>query len=686
MSKIIRDDSYYQLKDLLSGDEDAYGLIASLDYDSLRKTLQKISGDETLPTKTKTRLMSETWRINYRVKPPTIEEFLTREWLGDMADSLFPHVKTILTEFWQPDSPYRHLILASAIGLGKSTLSTVSSLFKDVNIWCMRNPNKFFGLASSTALVTALISFTQDKASQVLLQPFLQILRTSPKFHRVRIEEKLTSTQLEDPDHVCWTTSSKMGVLQFYNDLHYIVTADPAGLLGLNLVSSIMSEISFFMEKGFSSEYIWRIYQDSKGRVSARFGNRYFCGTILDSSPNDIDLSPIDKYIFNGEAALDKENFIFTGTQWDYRPELRPIWQKTGETFPVFRGSAVKPAKILTPEEINDFPEEEIFNVPIDLKQLFEDNTLKSVKDYCGWPAGSKGVLIRDEAIVEGMFVPSLRNIYSYIHAPENQSPEHLIWDAVYKTFFTNSGAGKDYEFWRHPQEKRYLHVDQSESGDVASISMVHMETESKTGEKIVVVDFCIPISPDKNRINLDAIRFFIKDLIEKGRVLIDKVTFDQYQSSATIQYLKRREIPTERLSVDSSMTPYQLFISYMSSGKVKCGKNILLKNNIKSLQEVETMHGHKKIDHSKGKIVYEDGGNWTKSLMGKWAKDVSDSVCGAVYNCIQNYVGIPHYVWEEDLMAKEEKESKKTLIRRSLKKIQDRYGMDLEEVLKENL
>ena len=675
-----RDDLYYQLTDFLSGDDSLERILDGVDIKSITNTLKKISGDENVPQKTRTQLLAESWRVNYRVKPPTIEEFLTPEWIGDMANSLFPHARRILTEFWQPDSPYRHLILASAIGLGKSTMSTVSSLYVTTSLWCMRNPNKFFKLAPSTALVTALISFTMDKASQVLLQPFLQILRTAPKFRRVRLEERLNQTQLEDPEHVCWTTSSKMGVLQFYNNLHYMMTSDPAGLLGLNLIQSIMSEISFFMEKGFSTEYIWRIYQDSKARISARFGNRYYAGTILDSSPNDIDLSPIDKFIFSGEAGENPENYIFTGTQWEYRPELRPIWQRTGETFPVFRGSATRPAKVLLPEEVGGYPEDEIYNVPIDLKQVFEENTLKNVKDYCGWPAGSKGVLVREERIIEEMFIPSLRNVYTYIRAPENMNPDHLIWNTIHKQFFNSYDKG--YEFWRNPAEKRYLHVDQSESGDVACIAMCHPETEEKSGKMLIVIDFCIPISPDKNRINLDAIRFFIKDLIEKGRINIAKVTFDQYQSSSTIQYLKRREIPSERLSVDASMDPYHLFISYMSSGKIKCGRNILLKNNIKSLQEVETVRGHKKIDHSKGKIIYQDSQLWDKSLMGKYAKDVSDAVCGAVWNCVQNFVGVPHYVWENGLMTIEAQKANKELSKRALKNIANRYGIDLTECI----
>ena len=119
-TRLVRDDTYYQTIDLLSGDESVANILGATEMSSIIKTLNKISADPSLSEKMRTQLLAESWRINYRVKPPTIEEFLTPEWLGDMANSLFPHAKKILTEFWQPDSQYRHLVLASAVGLGKA--------------------------------------------------------------------------------------------------------------------------------------------------------------------------------------------------------------------------------------------------------------------------------------------------------------------------------------------------------------------------------------------------------------------------------------------------------------------------------------------------------------------------------------------------------------------------------------
>ncbi len=677
----VSSDSSLLIKDLIQGDDSVYFRedFSKLDANEIYRALNYIFLDSGLSSSEKQHLLSNVWRINYRIKPPTISEFLTEEWIGPTAKNLFPHVDTILKEFWQPDSEKRHLILSSAIGTGKSFISALWSLYITTHLWSMKDPKRFFGLSQATSIVQALISFTMEKASQLLLQPFMQILTSSPKFRRVKMEERLEKNQVEHPEQICWTTAGRMGALQFYNDIHYIIASSPENLLGLNMITAILSEISFFLEKGFSSEYIWRIYQDSKARVRSRFENKYFSGTVIDSSPNDIELSPIDKYVFQGQAEKDFRNYVVTGTQWDFLPNKFPVWNKTGESFPVFRGSQEKPAKILYEEEVEHYKKDEVYFVPTDVKNLFEENVIKNVKDYCGWPSGSTGTLVRDEDVIERMFDNSLKNVYTNIYAPETKDSRHLIWNEIKNQFFVKTFS-KGYEFYRNPKEKRYLHIDQAEINDMASIAMVHPETDKQTGMLVYVTDFTIVISPEKGRINLDAIRYFIEDLRNLGGLPIEVVSFDQYQSSAAIQYLKDKGFNIARLSVDRDPKVYYSYISLMSSGKIKSGKNIFLKNNIKSLQEVRLNSGKKKIDHTKGKVVYWDGANWKRSEMGKFAKDASDSHCGAVWNCVHNFNLIPKYVWEEE---KEKISQDRTeVIKNKLKgELSDRYGFDISKI-----
>lgn len=110
------------LKDVIQGDVDLMERdeIMLLDNKEVRDALRLIIDDPTLSNREKVYMMSNSWRIHYRVKPPSINEFLTDEWIGPTADSLFPHVREILTSYYKPDAPYRNLILASAIGTGKA--------------------------------------------------------------------------------------------------------------------------------------------------------------------------------------------------------------------------------------------------------------------------------------------------------------------------------------------------------------------------------------------------------------------------------------------------------------------------------------------------------------------------------------------------------------------------------------
>ena len=290
-------DTPHLIKDLLQGDN-AVALrpqFAALQRPEVQEGLKLVLNNKNLSAKVRQELILNTWRIIYREKPPTMKEFLTDEWIGPMAESVHPHIREILEEFWALQSPYRHLIMGNAIGIGKTTAADLHNLYVSVHLYLMRDPKKFFELAPSTSIVQAFISFSMDKATQLLLQPFIQILSTSPKFRRVKQEEHLKTQQEKHPEQICWTTASKMGALQFPGDIHYIVASGPHQLLGLNMIQSTMSEISFFIDRGFSPEYIWRIYQDSKSRIFSRFGNKQFCGTVLDSSPNDLDASPIDK-------------------------------------------------------------------------------------------------------------------------------------------------------------------------------------------------------------------------------------------------------------------------------------------------------------------------------------------------------------------------------------------------------
>jgi len=640
------DDLEY-LEDIFSDD-----IFSQAEIEAINSALKKILTNENLSDYKKIDLTENLWKVNFIRKPPSPDEFLTEEWIGETANSVYPYIKNYFLEFFNPLNPYRHLVLYLPIGVGKSMLVALIKGYLATVIYYLRNAKQFFKLSKTTVLTDVTVSLTLDQAYTLNIQPMLQYLETSPKFRRVKLETQLIKNMKEDHDKIYFTSAVKGGALFRIGDLFYRAISEPSQLLGLTIVSASLTELGFLQEKGMKPETVMKLLTDSKGRIYSRFGNHYLARSIVDSSPNDLN-NPIDRYCLY-DCIKDPTVYRLMATKYDLQPWLFPIWEKTGETFPMYRGSASKEAKVLEDFEVENYDITEIYNVPIDIKQLALEAPNKIIKDYCGYPSGSDAKLISNPETIERLFTDNLKNLYTYIHAPASQAPEGLLWNKIKNEFFVYTGKGNLYEFYRNPKAERFLSVDLSVSKDMASISMCHLETNKK-GEKMYIGDFTIVILPTKEEINIDAIFYFILDLKKYGTINLKMTSFDQFQSSDIRQRLNRHGIESIRYSVDISPEPYLNFISAMYQNRIKLGKNLIIKNNMKSLVTIKNGKGIK-IEHEKGGWMDLDNLNWDTSKMGYYGKDATDSL---VASCsLADLYGTDNadYIWDE------EQESKKKL------------------------
>ena len=110
------------LRDVLSGDPNALLLLddKNLDKNAIKLALDFIMNNNTISDKEKQSLLCESWRINYRDKPPTPEEFITPKYLGSVANHTYDRIKRVFVEFMNPEKPYRNLILYPHISWGKA--------------------------------------------------------------------------------------------------------------------------------------------------------------------------------------------------------------------------------------------------------------------------------------------------------------------------------------------------------------------------------------------------------------------------------------------------------------------------------------------------------------------------------------------------------------------------------------
>jgi len=599
--------------------------ISNEEIGTLRSAFQVITNDPSLNQKKKIDLMTNSWKINYTQRPPdSIAEFLTSKYIGPTAESIRPYLKEHLIEFWSPEQQYRDWLLAPFIGWGKTFASTLSALYLSTHLYYMRNPKKYFGLSASTVLCILFISFSINKVKELIVEPFTNIMDSTDLFEKCRTLEQLDRKVKGGENKIFYTTAGDTNVLTLGPNVNIKISSDPSNLLGLSIIFSVISELHFFTEKlGKSPEFCKGIYDGTKERVYSRMQGNYWGRTILDSSPNDIE-TPLEKYIWE-EAGKIPTNFVTTGSQWKFQPHLF-----SKKTFPIFKGSSGKQPRIITENERILFDNVDIIDVPIDIKVFFDNDLPRALKNLAGVPSGGTNKLITNKELIEDIFTPNLKNMYSYIEAPAEMPPESLIWELIKDDFFVKLGNGK-YQFYNHPQAERYIGIDQSYRTDVTGISMIHVEKNLK-GELLYIVDFTLAIIPGKTKINLDAVKMLVHELKRYGNINLKNVTFDQFQSEPAKQYLSRHGFDIHGISADRTLSPYMSFLAKINQRRVKSGRNIFLKNNLKSLILAKRASGSSKIEHLEGDLNLDTSNlEWESSMLGYYAKDVSDSLIVAI-------------------------------------------------------
>ncbi len=655
----------FMLRDLLAGDTKLLDRpeVKGISLPQVKAALEFILHDPELSDNEKQDLLSNSWRVNFRDRPPTPEEFLTPKYLGETANTIFPWVKKAFIEFMNPLKPYRTMVLYPYIGFGKSFMAVLINIYLGMNLSMMRSPWKFFGQSPATVYTQVFCAASLKKSSELLFEPMLNMLGASEFFEKVHSKDVMYERdrdfeRMNNIDKIYWTTAVPTSAVQFSGAANFKLISNPNGLLGQTIVSGTMTEIAFFEEAGKSRDFVFKFFTKLRGRIESRMKGNYFGRFILDSSPNTLE-SVIDDWIVN-DAPKNPENFIVKGSRWainkgdfpkdtfDERGEVRD-----DKAFFVFVGGKGKPPLIIDKESVPEYMPDVIKvpkllqepNGPVkDYQAAFEENLFEALKDQAGIPAGSSDKIFYDTSVIEKVFVDKLRSFYKHLTAPSMEAPEKLIWNQIKDVFFIKSLD--KYRFWRNPHLPRVISIDQSVSGDVAAIAVSHVERQLKTMregvegspfESVYITDMLIVITPAGGRINLDAIRCFIFDLIDEGMITVSKVSFDRYQSEAAVQGLLRRGLEVEYLSVDKTMEPYLGFISLVETGRFKMGKNIHAKNNLKSLQIVKRKDasglrtGTMKVDHTNGDLVYEGDEGWNTSMIGIHAKDAMDAIAA---NC----------------------------------------------------
>jgi len=188
-----------------------------------------------------------------------------------------------------------------------------------------------------------------------------------------------------------------------------------------------------------------------------------------------------------------------------------------------------------------------------------------------------------------------------------------------------------------NPKAPRFIHVDIGLTNDALGIAMGHVAGQMKT-ERIdaegnlstvlnpfIVMDFMLRVrAPAGGEVDLSKVRAFI--LYIKRMFPLCRVTFDQYQSSDSIQILKKSHIDAAHQSVDKFEDAYITLRSAHFDRRIAIYNYEPYIDEVLDLERIIKDRGRHKVDHPK---------KATKGGIG--SKDVSDAVAGVVWQCIHD-------------------------------------------------
>jgi hypothetical protein len=285
--------------------------------------------------------------------------------------------------------------------------------------------------------------------------------------------------------------------------------------------------------------------------------------------------------------------YVYDKRTWDIKPDAF-----CGETFEVFVGDATRKPRILQGEE---FPPDQVIEVPIEYRREFEQDILKAMRDIAGVSTLAVHPFLMDSEKVSACF-GQRESILSRTECD-----------------FQEIGLQVHPSRIEAPESPRFIHVDLALTQDSAGVAMgwVPGFTQVERGSDIEIlpninIDFSLEIMPPKgSEILIWKVRDLIYKLIDCG-VNVKWVSFDGYQSADSIQVLRQKGLMTGKASMDRTTAPYELLKMALYDGRVNCPEHPKLLTELLSLE----------LDVQRGKIDHPVRGS----------KDIADALAGVVY------------------------------------------------------
>lgn len=548
-----------------------------------------------------------------------VKEWINNDYYaGRDARKLYPYWKDLICDIFENGQQYTTVVLTGGIGTGKSTCGLYILIRKLYELSCYKNVAGLFDMMANSFTAFLYFSLTKYQAERTGFGQMRSIIDGIPYFNEKFCRNKYRNSVLDFPENVRLFYGSSTG-----------------DMIGMNVIASILDEANFFGDSsGSDVDYgnVVKLHDSIMSRQSSRYtrnGINHSLSIVISSSTFQ---SSYTQQLY--EKSLTDSSIKYARARlWD----IKPKGTYSNEMFYVFAGNdkfdpfiigstsdlSVKLGISLDPsltvkEAITKLSQEYrnlIDEVPIDFYPNYANNVIQGLQDFSGMSVASTGKLFSSRSVFESCIDESIQPLFSkneFTVETCNDEPSNCI------QYYLNG-----IEF-PHKECPRYLHIDIGVSNDAYGIACCY-----KHGNKIVdgvevpefYYDFTLRIVPPPapKRVSISRCHEFIKYMRDSLGLRIGLITFDQFQSMASRQYLEENGFNVAYQSVDKTDTQYLYFVDSMYKGNVHFSREFAeaIRNELFNLIWYRQKQ---KVDHPSDT---KHGG----------MKDRCDAVVGALYN-----------------------------------------------------
>ena len=464
------------------------------------------------------------------------------------------------------------VILQLGKGSGKDYTSTIACAYMVHLLLCLADPSRYYGKPPGDAIDIINIAINAIQANRVFFKGFNQRIEKSPWFQGKYIAK---ANMVEfDKSVTVHSGHSEREAWEGYNVLVVI----------LDEISGFELESTSGHDQAKTASAIYKMYRAS---VNSRFPD--FGKVILLSFPrfkNDYIQQKYNEAVAEKETVIRHHKFkvdpdLPDGTEGN---EFEMEWEEDHIiSYKVPRMYALKRPTW----EIN--PTRTIDDFTID----FYTDPTDALSRFACMPPDATDAFFKNRAVIEKAFSNPKLNVDSYGRFDDDFKPKEDV--------------------------KYFMHVDLAQKHDHCAVALAHVDgwVTMKIGDQYkqaaprVIVDAVRYWTPTASKsVDFTEVKDYITSVRDKGFNL-KLVTFDRWNSHDMMQQLGVHGIKTEILSV--AKKHYEDMSLCLTEERLHGPKIQILIDELLQLRIMKD-----KVDHPR-----------------KGSKDLSDAVCGAVFNSI---------------------------------------------------